>query len=145
MLKLEDLQHEWIARTLKPQEEKSEMTAEEKSTALELLRDPKLLERMLADFEQCGVVGEETNKLVSYLAAVSRLLENPLAVVVQSVIGGGQEFADGSGAGLHAGRAAGELHGHDRASAVLHGARKISSTKSWRSPKRKEPNAPPTR
>ena len=90
VLKLEDLQHEWIARTLKPQEEKSEMTAEEKSTALELLRDPKLLDRVLSDFEQCGVVGEETNKRLSYLAAVSRLLEKPLAIVVQSASSAGK-------------------------------------------------------
>jgi len=84
VLKLEDLQHEWIEKTLKPQEEKIEMTTEEKSAALEFLRDPQLLERILADFERCGVVGEETNKLVSYLAVVSRLLEAPLAVLVQS-------------------------------------------------------------
>ena len=84
VLKLEDLQHEWIEKTLKPQEEKIEITAEEKSAALEFLRDPQLLERILDDFERCGVVGEETNKLVSYLAVVSRLLEAPLAVLVQS-------------------------------------------------------------
>ena len=84
VLKLEDLQHEWMEKTLKPQEEKIEMTAEEQSAALEFLRDPHLLERILADFERCGVVGEETNKLVSYVAVVSRLLEAPLAVLVQS-------------------------------------------------------------
>jgi len=84
ILKLEDLQHEWLEKTLKPQEEEIEITAEEKSAALEFLRDPQLLERMLADFERCGVVGEEINKLVSYLAVTSRLLEAPLAVLVQS-------------------------------------------------------------
>jgi len=84
VLKLEDLQHEWMEKTLKPQEEKIEMTAEEQSAALEFLRDPHLLERILADFERCGVVGEETNKLVSYVAVVSRLLDAPLAVLVQS-------------------------------------------------------------
>jgi DNA primase len=84
VLKLEDLQHEWIEKTLKPQAEKIEMTAEEKSAALELLRDPRLLQRILEDFERCGVVGEETNKLVSYLAVTSRLLEAPLAILVQS-------------------------------------------------------------
>jgi DNA primase len=51
---------------------------------LELLRDPRLLDRILEDFAQCGVVGEETNKKISYLAAVSRLLDKPLAIVVQS-------------------------------------------------------------
>jgi hypothetical protein len=43
-----------------------------------------MLDRIVADFERCGLVGEETNKLVGYLAAVSRHLESPLAVVVQS-------------------------------------------------------------
>jgi hypothetical protein len=33
---------------------------------LALLRDPRLLERIVADFALCGVVGEETNKLVGY-------------------------------------------------------------------------------
>jgi hypothetical protein len=51
---------------------------------MELLRDPRLLERVLEDFERCGAVGEETNKKVSYLAAVSRMLAKPLAIVVQS-------------------------------------------------------------
>ena len=60
------------------------MTAEEQAAAMELLRDPRLLERVLEDFEKCGAVGEETNKKVSYLAAVSRLLAKPLAIVVQS-------------------------------------------------------------
>ena len=66
------------------------MTAEEKAAALELLRDPRLLKRVLEDFEKCGVVGEETNKKVSYLAAVSRLLEKPLAIVVQSASSAGK-------------------------------------------------------
>jgi hypothetical protein len=51
---------------------------------MELLRDPRLLERIVEDFARCGVVGEETNKLVGYLGAVSRHLEAPLAVIVQS-------------------------------------------------------------
>jgi len=51
---------------------------------MDLLRDPRLLDRVLEDFERCGAVGEEANKKVSYLAAVSRLLPKPLAVVVQS-------------------------------------------------------------
>ena len=60
------------------------MTAEEQAAAMDLLRDPRLLDRVLEDFEKCGAVGEETNKKVSYLAAVSRMLAKPLAIVVQS-------------------------------------------------------------
>jgi len=81
---LAELQRERIAKALAPQEETSLMTAEEQSAAMDLLRDPRLLDRVLEDFERCGAVGEETNKKVSYLAAVSRLLAKPLAVVVQS-------------------------------------------------------------
>lgn len=83
-LKLEELRDQQIKRALQPDEEASEMTTEERSAALELLRDPHLLQRIVADFERCGVVGEETNKLVSYVATVSRHLEAPLAVIVQS-------------------------------------------------------------
>jgi DNA primase len=64
--------------------ERRELTETEQKEALELLRDPKLLDRILEDFERAGVVGEATNKLVGYLAATSRKLEQPLAVVIQS-------------------------------------------------------------
>jgi len=81
---LSELQREQIRKTLTPQEEQTLMSSEEESAAMELLRDPRLLDRVLADFERCGAVGEETNKKVSYLAGVSRLLLKPLAIVVQS-------------------------------------------------------------
>ena len=80
---LEALQERAVAETLTP---KTGITIapEESEEALMLLKDPKLLEHILADFAHCGVVGEETNKLIGYLAATSRKLESPLAVMVQS-------------------------------------------------------------
>lgn len=60
------------------------MSEEERAEALELLNDPKLLERVLEDLARAGVVGEENNKLVAYLATTSRKLDEPLAVVIQS-------------------------------------------------------------
>jgi DNA primase catalytic core len=87
---LADLQREQLRKTLTPTEEKTMMTAEEEAAAMELLRDPRLLDRVLEDFEKCGVVGEETNKKIGYLAAVSRLLEKPLAIVVQSASSAGK-------------------------------------------------------
>ena len=81
---LQDQQRERIKKALAPPEEAAAMTDEEQTAAMDLLRDPRLLDRVLEDFERCGAVGEETNKKVSYLAAVSRLLAKPLAVVVQS-------------------------------------------------------------
>jgi len=60
------------------------MTEAERAEALALLKDPKLLERIVEDFDRAGVVGEANNLLLGYLAAVSRKLETPLAVVIQS-------------------------------------------------------------
>jgi DNA primase catalytic core len=81
---LQDKQRERIGKALAPAEEAATMTDAEQAAAMELLRDPRLLDRVLEDFERCGAVGEEANKKVSYLAAVSRMLPKPLAVVVQS-------------------------------------------------------------
>ena len=83
-MKLELLRDEQIANALRPKEKAVTITEPEREAALELLRDPRLVERIVEDFARCGVVGEETNKLVGYLGAVSRHLEKPLAIIVQS-------------------------------------------------------------
>jgi DNA primase len=90
LLKLEELQDEAIKKALEPQKSEIAISDEERKEAMDLLRDPKLLDRILEDFTRCGIVGEETNKLVGYLAAVSRHLEAPLAVVVQSSTAAGK-------------------------------------------------------
>ncbi len=84
LLSLEELQDQRIQAALAPKDERPVMTDAESEEALALLCDPRLFDRILADFEKCGVVGEETNKLVSYIAAVSRKLDSPLAVILQS-------------------------------------------------------------
>ena len=68
----------------RPPDPTAEMTDEEKAAALELLHAPNLTERIIADLTRCGLVGEEVNKLVAYIAASSRKIDQPLAVVVQS-------------------------------------------------------------
>jgi hypothetical protein len=82
--KLEAMQDQQIRAALTPKPREVTMSEEDRTAALALLRDPNLLERVTADFERCGLVGEETNKQVAYLATVSRHLDSPLAVVVQS-------------------------------------------------------------
>jgi len=67
-----------------------ELSPEEKEEAMELLRDPGLLDRIISDFEACGIVGETTNKLTGYLAAVSRKLDRPLAIIIQSTSAAGK-------------------------------------------------------
>jgi DNA primase len=83
-MKLEELRDEQIKQALVPKEQTATMSDEERTAALELLCDPRLMERIVEDFARCGTVGEETNKLVGYLGVVSRHLERPLAVIVQS-------------------------------------------------------------
>lgn len=84
LLKLEELQTAHLAAALKKEDDTPPLSEAEQAAALALLQSPDLLERILADFDACGVVGEETNKLVGYLAAVSRQLDKPLAVLIQS-------------------------------------------------------------
>lgn len=84
LLKLEELQAQQIKDALEVEPEEKPISNEEREAALDLLKDPNLMERILNDFNKAGVVGEETNKLVGYLAGTSRRLDNPLAVVVQS-------------------------------------------------------------
>jgi hypothetical protein len=65
-------------------ETKVELTPAEKRAAMKFLRAPDLVDRILKDYDTCGLVGEATNKLVCYLACVSRRLNQPLAVLIQS-------------------------------------------------------------
>ncbi len=66
------------------------MSPEEQAAALAFLRDPKLTERIIGDFERVGLVGEPSNALVAYLACISRKLSNPLAVLIQSTSAAGK-------------------------------------------------------
>jgi len=82
--KLEEIQQEQIRKALEPKCEEIAIAGEEHTAAMELLQAPDLLDRILQDFARCGVVGEEINKLTGYIASVSRHLDGPLAVIVQS-------------------------------------------------------------
>ena len=90
LLKVEELQEQHIRKTVEPERKEVVLKDGEREAALALLRDPKLLDRILADFERCGIVGEQTNTLVGYLAAVSRKLDDPLAVIIQSTSAAGK-------------------------------------------------------
>lgn len=83
LLALEQLQDETIAQVLKP-EPAVKIDEADAQAAMAWLKAPNLIERLLDDFAACGLVGEQTNKLVGYLAAVSRKLDKPLGVVIQS-------------------------------------------------------------
>ena len=71
------------------------LTVEEREEALQWLRAPHLITRLKEAFHLAGIIGEEINTLVAYLAGVSRKLERPLAIIIQSAERGGQEHVDG--------------------------------------------------
>ncbi len=66
------------------------LSPEEREAALTWLREPNLIGRLRAAFHQAGIIGEETNTLVAYLAGVSRKLERPLAIIIQSASAAGK-------------------------------------------------------
>ena len=63
---------------------------EQRAEAEAFGKDPGLLERIAADYEACGLIGEKGNKLIGYLAAVSRKLDDPLSILILSSSGAGK-------------------------------------------------------
>jgi hypothetical protein len=66
------------------------MSAEEQSEALAMLCAPDLVERLRADFETMGCVGEKDAMVIGYLAALSRKLAEPLAILFCARSGAGK-------------------------------------------------------
>jgi PAS domain-containing protein len=88
--KVEAVQADQLAAALKVKDPRPVLTEAEQADAMALLTAPDLVDRILLDFATMGVVGEESNKLTGYLAAVSRLLDRPLALLIQSASAAGK-------------------------------------------------------
>lgn len=58
--------------------------------ALRMGRNADLIGELQRDFGRLGIVGEETNRLLLYLAMTSRRMDNPLAVQILSASGAGK-------------------------------------------------------
>jgi DNA primase len=84
LLKLEALQDAALTEALTPKDAIPKISDSDEAAALALLKAPDLVTRLVDDMERCGIVGEATNLLAGYLAAVSRKLDAPLAVLIQS-------------------------------------------------------------
>lgn len=69
-----------------------EMSELEKREALAYLRAPNLLDRIAADFEACGMVGNRNQNLLAYLGALSRLTDRPFGTLIVSRSGAGKSF-----------------------------------------------------
>jgi len=91
LLRLEALQDERLNAAAKAKAAAEPiMTADEEAAALAWLKAPDLLDRIVADVAACGVVGEASNVQAVYLAALSRKLDKPLAVLIQSTSAAGK-------------------------------------------------------
>ncbi len=69
---------------------KPSMTDVERKEALSLLKRPNLLDQLARDIDALGFVGEEVNKRLVYLVAISRKLADPLSAVILSQSGAGK-------------------------------------------------------
>jgi hypothetical protein len=73
-----------LARPARPGPSIVALTPELHAAALAFLRNPNLWDLIPEHAALCGIAGEKTNVLVGYLAAVSRLLERPIMIILQS-------------------------------------------------------------
>jgi DNA primase len=69
-----------------------EMSAEEKALGLGLLKSPDLFDEIASDMTKLGYVGEELNKKLIYLAASSRVLDDPISVLILSQSASGKSL-----------------------------------------------------
>jgi len=91
LLACEAKAEEVIAAAAEPERKAEVVVAgQARDDALTLLKDPRLIEKVVEAFAAVGMVGEATNCLVGYLAAISRKLPAPLAVIVQSTSAAGK-------------------------------------------------------
>jgi DNA primase catalytic core len=90
LLELEGVRDRRLLGVMKPTDPVPAMTSEEREEALAWLKAPDLIGRLRAAFHLAGIIGEENNTLIAYLAGVSRKLERPLAIIVQSASAAGK-------------------------------------------------------
>jgi DNA primase len=69
-----------------------ELTAEEKALGLRFLKSSDLFDEIASDMTTLGYVGEELNKKLIYLAASSRVLDDPISVLILSQSAAGKSL-----------------------------------------------------
>ncbi len=82
--KLIELAESYVPPEPAPAEIAREISPQDKEEGLVFLKNPQLLTEIIADLDLIGYTGEEMNKLLCYLAAVSRKMDEPLSVMIQS-------------------------------------------------------------
>ncbi len=90
LLELEGVRDRRLLGVMKPTDPVPAMTSEDREEALAWLKAPDLVGRLREAFHLAGIIGEENNTLIAYLAGVSRKLERPLAIIIQSASAAGK-------------------------------------------------------
>jgi len=82
--KLEELQEARLKAESAPKKAGPDIPAALLEKARAFLRDPSLWDLIPEHAALCGIAGERGNVRLGYLAAVSRLLERPIMIIIQS-------------------------------------------------------------
>jgi len=91
VLELDDLFQKHINAQKEPKEEPGyQMTKAEEEEALAFLKSPNLLDLVTKHFLILGIVGETVNCKILYLGVTSRLLNEPLSIMIQSLFAAGK-------------------------------------------------------
>ena len=73
-------------------QEKIELTEEEREAGLKFLKSPGLFDEIVKDMEKIGYVGENLNKQLLYICASSRILDDPVSVLILSESASGKSM-----------------------------------------------------
>jgi len=68
------------------------LTDEEKRIGLDFLKSPDLFKQIVDDMTSLGYVGEDLNKQLLYLCATSRLMDDPISVMIVSQSASGKSM-----------------------------------------------------
>lgn len=77
-----------------------ELKEQEREEALRYLKDPSLIQNLVKDVCEIGIVGENTNALVLYLLSLTRKTERPISAVVFGDSSAGKSYLVTSICGL---------------------------------------------
>jgi len=76
--------------TVSYETEEVELTEAERKAGYEFLQNPDMFEQIAEDMTSLGYVNEKVNKLIVYIAAVSRFMKKPLNIYIQAGSSGGK-------------------------------------------------------
>ncbi len=84
-------------RQLRSKDEEAEdnLTEDEITASKKILKSPTLLFDILSTIKKAGVVGEEENCIAHYLTFTSRILDDPLSIIVKGESSAGKSYVPG--------------------------------------------------